>query len=208
MARRSDHSREELYELALEKAGEIAEKEGLRGLTARGVAREIGYTIGTLYNIFEDLDDLIVQLNGRTLDQLYEALAELPLDGESETAALTLAEGYIDFNSRHPKLWGLLFEHHLPEGKQLPDWHQEKILRLLGLVERALAPYFAPGEDSERLHAARVLWSSLHGVCSLASADKLASTESVRSMAKTLVTNYLSGLCHGISGSAVTGAKA
>ena len=57
MARRSDHSREELYELALEKAGEIAEKEGLRGLTARGVAREIGYTIGTLYNIFEDLDD-------------------------------------------------------------------------------------------------------------------------------------------------------
>ncbi len=32
MARRSDHSREELYDMALEAARQIAEKEGLRGL--------------------------------------------------------------------------------------------------------------------------------------------------------------------------------
>ncbi len=70
MARRSDHSRDELYDMALEAARQIAEKEGLRGLKARGIAREIGYTIGTLYNLFEDLDDLIVHLNGRTLDAL------------------------------------------------------------------------------------------------------------------------------------------
>ncbi len=197
MARRSDHSREELHDLALGAARKVAEKDGLRALTARRVAREIGYTVGTLYNIFEDLDDLIVQLNGRTLDELYEALAELPLDGEAETATLTLAEGYIDFTSRHLNLWSLMFEHHLPEGKQLPDWHHEKVLRLLGLVERALAPYFAPGEDSERHHSARVLWSSLHGICSLASADKLVISETMMGLAKTLVTNYLAGLRQG-----------
>ena len=38
MARRSDHSREELYDLALSAAREIAEAEGLRGLTARRVS--------------------------------------------------------------------------------------------------------------------------------------------------------------------------
>ena len=82
MARRSDHSREELYDMALEAARQIAEKEGLRGLKARRIARDIGYTIGTLYNLFEDLDDLIVHLNGRTLDDLYQAFVRVKLDGE------------------------------------------------------------------------------------------------------------------------------
>ena len=47
MARRSDHSREELYDLALSAAREIAEAEGLRGLTARRIAEKIGYTPGS-----------------------------------------------------------------------------------------------------------------------------------------------------------------
>lgn len=34
--------------------------------------REVGYTIGTFYQLFERFDDLVVELNGRTLDELYE----------------------------------------------------------------------------------------------------------------------------------------
>ena len=59
MARRSDHSRDELKALILDCAREIAEEEGLRGLTARRIATEIGYAPGTIYNLFSNLDDLI-----------------------------------------------------------------------------------------------------------------------------------------------------
>ncbi len=194
MGRRSDHSREELYELALEAARKIAEEEGLRGLAARRIAREIGYTVGTLYNLFEDLDDLIIHMNGRTLDDLYEALANVQLDGEPETAMRALAEGYIEFVDDHPKVWNVLFEHRLPEPRQPPDWHHEKILRLLGLVEQALGPLFPPGRETERHHAARVLWSSLHGICSLESAGKLVASETVTALTDTLVTCFLAGL--------------
>lgn len=205
MARRSDHSREELREMALNAARKIAEKEGLRGLTARGIAREIGYTVGTLYNLFEDLDDLIVHLNGRTLDALYEALAEVPLDGEPEADARALAEGYIAFVGEHPKLWSVLFEHHLPEPRQLPDWHRDKILRLLGLLQRALSPLFPPGREIERLHSTRVLWSSLHGICSLAAVGKLWKSESVVAMADTLATCFIAGLRQGIPDTSASG---
>lgn len=197
MARRSDHSREELYEMALEAARKIAEMGGIRGLTARGVAREIGYTIGTIYNLFEDLDDLIIHLNGRTLDALYVALSGVELSPDPDVAVRTLVQRYIRFTSDHPKLWSILFEHQRPDGLQLPDWHHEKILRLLRLLERAMAPLFGPAEDEERLHAARVLWTSLHGICSIGSADRMAATESVQSMAATLVANYLGGLRYG-----------
>lgn len=180
--------------MALAAAWRIAEAEGLRGLTARRVAREIGYTVGTLYNVFTDLDDLVVQLIGRIFDALYEELRELALDDGPEAGARVLVEGYIRFTGQHPKLWSLLFEHQLPEGKQPPEENEEKIRRLLDLMERALAPLFPQGREAQRLHVARVLWASLHGICSLGSAGKLAAGETRTTMVDTLVTHFLVGL--------------
>ena len=194
MARRSDHSRDELYELTLEAARKIAEQDGLRGLASRRVARDIGYTVGTIYNLFEDLDDLIVHLNGRTLDDMYEALAKIPLADGPENSVRALATGYIAFARGRPKLWSVLFEHHLPEPRQLPDWQDTKIHRLFGLLEQALEPLFPPDGEAERRHAARVLWAGLHGICALESLGKLAAAESAETMADTLVTCFLAGL--------------
>ena len=199
MARRSDHSREELHGMALAAARDIVETDGLRALTARRIAARIGYSAGTLYNLFDDLDDLIVHLNGRTLDALYEELRDLPLDDEPEAAVRVLAEAYIRFTGNHPKLWHVLFEHHLPEGRTLPEWHHEKIVRLHGLSERALAPFFPPGCEAERHHSARVLWSGLHGICSLEVAGKIVATETATAMAETLVDTYVAGIRHRMS---------
>ena len=194
MARRSDHTREELYDLALEAAEQILETEGVRNLTVRRIAGEIGYSHGTLYNVFSDLDDLIVHLNGKTLDALYEALSDVPLDGDPEAALVKLSKGYIGFTRRHSNRWNLLFEHHLPKGRELPDWHREKIHRLLSLVETGLASLFPDGKEKERVHSARVLWSALHGVCSLEATSKLVKHESVEALSQSLITFYVEGL--------------
>ena len=180
--------------MALAAAREIAEADGLRGLTARRIAGRIGYSVGTLYNLFEDLDGLIVRLHLTTRDALHEACARAPRTGEPEADLRALARGYIGFTGEHPRLWNLLFEHRLPEGRPLPDWYQEKVARLLALVEAAIAPLFPAGREVERLHSARVLWSSLHGMCSVASASKLAEGESLAAMADSLATNYVAGL--------------
>ena len=57
-----------------------------------------------------------------------------------------------------------------------------------------MAPLFLTGQEAERLHTARVLWSSLHGICSLEASNKLAETESVEAMSETLISNFLAGL--------------
>mgnify|MGYP000941590172 CR=1 FL=1 len=55
---------------------DIAERilagEGLSALQARRVTQEAECSIGTLYNIFEGLDGLIVAANERTLEALVE----------------------------------------------------------------------------------------------------------------------------------------
>jgi AcrR family transcriptional regulator len=194
MGRRSDHSREELRAMVMTTAERIAEAEGLHGLGARKIMREIGYSIGTFYQLFENLDELIVALNGRTLDELYEECSSAAREGGPETRLSALADHYIRFAREHAKRWSILFEHRLPDGAALPAWHYEKILRLLATLEAAMAPLFLTGQEAERLHTARVLWSSLHGICSLEASNKLAETESVEAMSETLISNFLAGL--------------
>lgn len=194
MARRSDHSRDELYEIALTAAWDIAEREGLRGVTGREVARKMGYTVGTLYNLFDNLDDLIGQLIARILGELYDELEGVQFDGEPETVLRALAEAHTRFTYRHPKLWGVLFEHGFNEDRPPPDEHAQIIARLYGLLECALAPFFSAGKEAERLHCARVLWSSFHGIYSLEGMGKLDPGETTAKMADTLITHFLAGL--------------
>ena len=193
MARRSDHSRKELHDLALEAAKRIAERNGLRGLSSRGIAREIGYTIGTIYNLFDDFDDIIVHLNARTLDCLYDALAKVRLGKGPEMDLIAIAKAYAGFTNQNAMLWGLLFEHHLPEGKTLPDWYYERIYRLYELIETALEPLFDARQKMKKRHTARVLWGSLHGITLLSRQDRIGGENSSR-LAETMITNFVRGL--------------
>jgi AcrR family transcriptional regulator len=196
MARRADHSREELYENAMRAARRIVEAGGYRALTARNVADAIGYSPGTLYNVFENLDDLIVHLNGRTLDALYDRLVHQEAATSPEESLGILLDGYLGFLDDHPKLWNVLFEYSLPEGFELPEWYALKVNKVLGLLEDALSPLFSRQEADAKANAARILWAGLHGICSLSGSGKLqvVTTQPVRAMAEGLLANYVAGL--------------
>ncbi len=194
MARRSDHSRSELHAMALEAARELVEKEGLRGLTARRVAEKIGYAPGTLYNLFNNLDDLVGHLNADTLGRLLDSQSGISLEGEPEEDLRKLAHHYIAFTEANPRLWSALFDPSAPRGLVLPELYLERLSALLNLVERALSPLFTPEEGTQRLHVARTLWAALHGYCSLASIGALAESQSVENMADSLIMNFVAGL--------------
>lgn len=74
MGRRNEHTREELREIALQAAEQLVAEHGLAGLSTRKVVGRIGYTVGSLYMVFRNLDDLIAQMNERTLETLQARL--------------------------------------------------------------------------------------------------------------------------------------
>ena len=193
MARRSDHTRSELRRMALDAARDIIGQDGLRGLTTRRLAKAIGYTPGTLYQLFDDVDALIVEINMETLDALYARCHDVDFSVGPEAALMELAARYAAFTAENPRLWNALFEFSLPEGRNLPKQHTIRIVRLLGLAERALAPLF-PDDPAGTAHEAAVLWSCLYGIVSLAASDKLTATETAEAVLHSLVTNYVAGL--------------
>lgn len=196
MARRNDHTRAELLELTVSAATRIIAEQGYSALTARVVAAEIGYSPGTLYNLFSNLDDLIVHINANTLDDLHSALSKVPHDRNPVTSITALAMAYLHFVDRNDGLWNALFEHKLPPGETLAASYTERIGTLLGVVEGHLAKSLPDVEDAEIGRAARVLWASLHGLCTLAKAGKLGlvTTDSLPGLAETLIVNFLAGL--------------
>ena len=196
MARRSDHSREEIHQMTLEAAEKIVVEQGLEGLSARKVAAAIGYTVGTLYLVFENIDDLVLQINARTLDRLYARLAEAQARaGDARDWLLQLGQVYIQFADEDPHRWSMIFEHRLAEGRELPAWYQQKIARMFAIVEEALAPLAVGRPQHEISQAARVIWGGVHGVCILALGDRLgvAGVDSVQDLTESLISNYLAG---------------
>ena len=81
MGRRSIHTPDELRELIIAATTEIVEQDGLEGLSAREIAKRVGYSPGTLYNVFENLDDLLFIIEARLLDELAGRLADTDASG-------------------------------------------------------------------------------------------------------------------------------
>ncbi|MBB5755022.1 TetR/AcrR family transcriptional regulator [Prosthecomicrobium pneumaticum] len=173
MARRNDHSPDELRRLALDAARRLVAEEGLRGLTVRRVAERIGYAPGTLYNLFANLDELVLRLNAETLDRMAEALAAAAACPPMERAA-ALVEAYFDRIEAEPFAWGVLFEHRLPAGTALPDWYGARLDRLIGIAVAALEPLMTAWPVLERRRAIVAMWAGLHGISTLAVGSKLA----------------------------------
>lgn len=196
MGRRSTHTPDQLRQLILDAAQAIIETNGLAGLSAREIARRIGYSPGTIYNMFQNLDDVVLHIEARVLDALDQRLTVALEAGAPEEKVSRLAEAYLAFTNEHPKLWNLLFEHYMPADSQTPTWYQQKLELLMSRVESAMAPLFPPGAELERQRAARVLWAGVHGITSLATANKLSNvtSEAANLLVRDLIRNYLTGV--------------
>ncbi len=191
MARRSDHTREELINLAIEAGLELIEEKGFSQFSARAAASRMGYTVGTLYHLFGTLDGYILHLNAHTLDLWHHTLAT-GLRRQKKHPIHYLARAYIHFARDHYHRWTALFEHHLSDGEPIPEWYAQKLSQLFLLLEDSLLPY-VDNNSAQAQKLGKVLWSGIHGIAVLSLSRKLeiVGTESAESLAATLVDTLL-----------------
>ena len=196
MARGQKIDHQELHATILTVATQIIKDEGMKSLSIRKIAKEIGCAVGTIYNIFNSIDDIFLTINAATMTRLYKQLQqEAQEESDPLTALVMLGRAYVAFSRDNYHLWSLLVDHKLQPGSTLPVNVQEKIDDLFLLVSGMVAPLVSNDKGKADL-AAKVLWASLHGVCSLAMSGKLdtVKAEATDVLAESLVRNYLQGL--------------
>lgn len=164
MGRRSDHTRVELEALLVDEGRRQLAETGLERFSAREVAKRVGYSIGTLYNVFGSYDGLILALNARTLTLWSAQLrGRLAVSGQDRIAALVRA--YFEFATENPKTWLAIFETRLADGGAAPDWYLALVGDLISIVAAEIATAL-PGADAESVLAlTRSLVATVHGHC-------------------------------------------
>lgn len=196
MARRSDHSHDEIRDMILNAAETIIMEHGLKGLSTRKVTHDIGYTVGTLYLVFENLDDLVIHINARTLNRLYHLLTgEDTKDLTKKERLLRLGQIYVNFAYADPHRWALIYEDRHSKDRPMPDWYKKNIMQMFTIIEEALKPLAPIRTEGEIERAASALWAGVHGICMLGITRKLncIDMDCVLKRVDTLINNFLKG---------------
>lgn len=164
MGRRSDHSREELYALILQAGEALMAETGLAGFSAREVAKRVGYTIGTIHNVFGNVDGLVMAINTRTFSVWAADLrARLATSGRDRIAALVGA--YFAFARANPRRWSAIYEHRIV-AETIPADQAAVRGELTGIVVEEVAAALGRPPDDEVGTLARSLVATVHGHCS------------------------------------------
>ena len=137
---------------------------GFARFSAREVAKRIGYSIGTIYNVFGSYDQLILAINGRTLD-LWAAALDRRLDGLTENRLAGAIDAYFDFAIRHRHAWAALYDFRLPEGEPTPEYYRLKVTAITETVVREIAAALPAEHRGEAPALARSLLATVHGHC-------------------------------------------
>lgn len=167
MGRRSDHSREELEALILREGHRHMAEAGFAKFSSREVAKRIGYSVGTLYNVFGSYDRLIAAINTRTFD-LWAAFLEQRLAENPEDRIAALVEGYFSFARRNSNIWMAIYDHRLPSDSPMPEDYAMQRAGLTEIVVREVAAVLPPEAKDIAPRLARSLVATVHGHCTFA----------------------------------------
>jgi AcrR family transcriptional regulator len=171
--------RQQLKKALISAAERTIENHGLGGLKARALAYRVGCAVGAIYNVVTDLDDLVFEVNLRTLTALerHLAAAERTVGAVEASTAIDrlvrLATAYLAFAAAHTLRWRALFEHRPPLQKSMPDRYLEEQRKLFRLVEEPLAELQPHLSGVRRALVARSLFSAVHGMVMLGLEEKL-----------------------------------
>ena len=137
---------------------------GFGRFSAREVSRRIGYSVGTLYNVFDSLDHLLIAINSRTFELWTSHLRER-IDGREGDRIGALVQAYFDFARDHPRLWMAIYDHRLPENVTMPDDDMAKRRALTQIIFDEIARQLPMRTQSEIEHLSRSLIAPVHGHC-------------------------------------------
>lgn len=173
MARRSDHTPEELVALILETARRIVRGDGIDALTARKIASAAGYTAGTIYQYFGNMDDLVLRMNGETLRLLFEECSKVPQAGTPRDRLLELARAFVQFGEENKNEWEAVISYRYVSEQQWSPDYDAQVNQLLDLMMDATRPLYSKGDQRRQTQDVLMLWASMYGIFSLHADDRL-----------------------------------
>jgi AcrR family transcriptional regulator len=186
MARRSEHSRNEIKTMVLEAAENIVREQGFSALKIRQISADMGYTVASVYMVFENMDDLNTQIKTRTTEKILQ-------DITSEKECLAIAIAYFEFVLKERGLCRMLLQHqtlrNLPSEKAYDRAQAELQMCFCDSLNVINSGY----TELEIDKASKVLMSAVQGACLPLLMQNSVDQTSIKNNIELLLTCFLRG---------------
>ena len=160
----------ETREKIREAAARLARQSELKNITIRGVAKEAGVSVGTIYKYFEDIYDLGRSLWQEPVNELRQQMADIAAKAQDPVARIrAMLQAYADFARDKHRVFRGAFLYVRPEAREKPEQaplDQEPFSRFLitAIAEGQKKGVFIDGDPKQ---LAQLIWASLHGALAL-----------------------------------------
>ena len=195
MAKLKDRSKEEIRLDLIVKSREIIKEKGIENLTARKLADYSGYVVGTIYNRFKSMDELVMWENCLTMDELFEELKKTEMTSDAYINLNRLLDKFVGYVLNNKNLWFTLYNFHF---KNVVDEFQifylRRIIKIIQLLENNLSKLFVGVLSGERKVATEVLYISLFALSSMLTTDKEFERLEKKYVVKVMFNTYLAGV--------------
>jgi len=173
---RKEREREDLRKSILQAAMEVFLQKGYANTSIRNIAEKIEYSPTTIYLYYKDKDSIFDAIHQEGFDMLNSRMDVLRHVSDPFERLIAMGRIYMEFALEHADLYNLMFTEKAPikalEEKDADCWEEGKnAFEMLQFTmhECVLKGYF-PENDIEI--SAFVVWSTLHGMCSLYNAER------------------------------------
>jgi AcrR family transcriptional regulator len=165
MSTKSEQRKAALREKLVHSAKVRIESDGMAALRARDLAKDAGCAVGAIYNAFEDLNDIVMAVNGLTFQALGETVRS-SFDGTEPPVdrLILMSHAYLGFAVDHTNLWRALFDLDMSEDGPVPAWYRAALADLFSNISRPLSELFPEMTEQELSLMTRAMFSSVHGI--------------------------------------------
>ena len=127
---RREKIKEATREAFIKATKKIIEEQGVQHVTARNVGKISGYSYASIYNYYEDINDLLVETAIDYLNNSHKHMIKyVKPDMAPKEKLFALAKGYVTYLYNNPELFRVIF---------IIDFGERTIERSMNLTPRAV----------------------------------------------------------------------
>lgn len=190
-------TKEEIRVDLIVKARELLKNKGLEFLTARKLADYSGYSVGTIYNQFKSMDNLVMWENCQTLDELRETLSCVEMGSDAYKNLNHILDRFVGFVLENKSLWFALYNFHFVNTSPRYElFYLRRIIKIVQLLENNIHKLFSKVSDKERKVSTEVLFITVFALSSLLTTENEFVRLEKKYVVKILFNTYLAGMSY------------
>lgn len=167
MAGKVQKKRDDLRLKLIDIAEERIKTGGISEVRARDLAKEAGCAVGAIYNVFGDMNDLVMAVNARTFKrvgaQVSAAVTAEP-PGHPVNTMIAMSHAYLHFARDNTPAWRTLFDLEVSTEESVPAWYLEELQKVFALIADPLIRIFPDMSPEDVSLMTRGLFSAVHGI--------------------------------------------